>query len=63
MIISFSPKRDLPNPYKIILLYLLIYIEHKRPIEFGSNEFTKAREKIEPWAHSQLILNHPINGL
>ena len=63
MVISFSPKCVLPNPHKIIglyLLYIYIYIyierererererEHKGTIGFLSNELTKAREKIEP---------------
>ena len=61
MIFSFSPKRVLQNPYRIIEFYLLIYIEHNRTIEFWSNELTKTKEKIESWVHSKLILNYPIN--
>ena len=32
-------------------LFTYIYIEHKGTIGLGSNGLTKAREKIEPWAH------------
>ena len=61
MNISFSSKSVLPNPCKILELYLLIYIEHKETIMFWSNRLTKTIEKMEPWAHSKLILNHLIN--
>ena len=35
------------KPLKIIGFYLFIYIEHKGAIGLGSNEFIKAKEKIE----------------
>ena len=40
--ISFSSKCVLPNPYEIIGLYLLRYIEHKGTNELWSNGLTKA---------------------
>ena len=52
IVISFSLKCVLSNLGKILGLYLLIYIEHKRTIRLWSNGLTKAREKIEPWAYS-----------
>ena len=52
IVLSFSPKCVLPNPCIIIGFYLLIYIKHKGTIGFWSNALTKAREKIEPCAHS-----------
>ena len=47
IIILFSLKCVLPNPYKILGLYLLIYIyiKHKETIEILSHELIKAREK------------------
>ena len=50
--IYFSLKSVIPNPCKILGFYLLIYIEHKKTIEFWSNELTKIREKIESWVHN-----------
>ena len=52
MNIFFSSKYVLPNADKILELYLLIYIEHKKTIEFWSNGLTLARENIESWLHN-----------
>ena len=61
MNISLFPKCVLPNTYKIIGVYVLIYIKYKETIGFESNRLTKINEKIESLAYSSLILNHPIN--
>ena len=47
IVLSFSPKCVLPNPCKILGLYVLIYIKHKGTIGLLSNGLTKARAKIE----------------
>ena len=52
MVISLFPKCVLPNLYKIIGLYLLIYIENKETIGLWSNGLwsnglIKARDKIK----------------
>ena len=56
IVFSFFPKHVLPNPYKILglyfLIYIYIYIKHKEKIGLWSNGLTKAREKIEQWTHS-----------
>ena len=44
------------KPYSIVGLYLLIYIEHKGTKWLWSNGFTKAREKIEPWATIKIVI-------
>ena len=42
IVLSFSPKCVLPNPCKILKLYLLIYIEHKGTIGLWSNKLYKS---------------------